>query len=100
MAKRPPPPPPDPTLNAQQIRQGIDRLQRRITDLEKFEPTSIKERWAPETKALETSIGDALSQVFGNYSSRYRRFQSAANLDHGGLVMGGGPSPLHKVHHG
>jgi len=69
-------------------------LQRRITDLEKFEPTSIKERWAPETKALETSIGDALSQVFGYYSSRYRRFQSAANLDHGGLVMWRRPFPL------
>jgi hypothetical protein len=63
MAKRPTPPPADPTLNADQIRQGIERLRRRIAEVEKFEPTSVKERWASETQALEASIGDTLSRV-------------------------------------
>jgi hypothetical protein len=47
-------------LNAQQIQQGIERLRRRIAELAAFEPTSVNERWAPETKALEASIGDTL----------------------------------------
>jgi predicted nucleotide-binding protein len=95
---KPPPPPQTPTLTAEQMRQGIDRLRRRIAELEAFDPKSVKERWAPEAKAIEVSIDETLSHVFGHNTSRYRRYQSAANLDRGGLRIGGGPDPIHKVH--
>jgi predicted nucleotide-binding protein len=81
-----------------QLRQGIERLRRRISELEAFNPEAVQERWAPETKAIEAAISDSLSSVFGHNSNRYHRFQGAGNLDKGGLVLGGGPDPIYKVH--
>lgn len=90
---------PQPTpKTSQQLRQGIERIQRRIAELEEFRPETVKERWAPETKALEAAIADTLDAVFGDNTSRRGRFGAAADLDRGGLVFGGGPDPLYKVH--
>jgi hypothetical protein len=98
MPKKPTSSPEPQRASAVQLRQGIERLQRRIADVEAFDPTLVKERWAPETKAIKVSIGESLSKVFGHNTEQYRRYQSAADLDHGALVMGGGPDPVHKVH--
>jgi predicted nucleotide-binding protein len=98
MARKPTASPQPPVLNADQMRQGLDRLRKRIADVEAFEPTSVKERWAPETKALEVSIDETLSRIFGHDTPRYRRYSQAADLDRGGLVLGGGPDPIYKVH--
>jgi predicted nucleotide-binding protein len=98
MPRKPTPPPPHMTKTPQQIQQGIDRLQKRIAEVEAFQPESVKERWAPETKAIEAAIADTLDAVFGHNSSRRHRFSSAADLDRGALVMGGGPDPINKVH--
>ncbi len=87
-----------PQPRASQIRQGIDRLQKRIGELEAFQPEAVKERWAPETGAIEAAIANTLDIVFGHNSPRHHRFSPAANLDRGGLVLGGGPDPLYKVH--
>ena len=97
MARKPPPSATSPDLNPQKIRQGIERLRKRISELENFVPTSVKERWAPETKALEAAIADTIDAVFGHNAPRANRFEAAANLDRGGLVLGGGPDPLYKV---
>jgi predicted nucleotide-binding protein len=98
MARKPTPPPSPPTKTPQQLQQGIARLQKRIAELEAFQPESVKERWAPEAKEVEVAIGDSLSIVFGHDSHRYRQYSSAASLDKGGLSFGGGPDPLYKVH--
>lgn len=90
--------PPDVKLLPDQIRQRIERLRRRVADVEGFEPESVQERWAPETKTIETAIEETLARVFGQDTPAYRRYQSAADLDRGGLEIGGGPDPLHKVH--
>ncbi|WFU39871.1 nucleotide-binding protein [Bradyrhizobium sp. CB82] len=95
--KSPSAPLPTPKI-VQQLRQGIDRIQRRISELETFQPESVKERWAPETKALEAAIADTIDAVFGHNSSRGRRFSAAANLDRGALILGGGSDPLYKIH--
>ena len=58
----------------------------------------MKERWAPETKAIEASIAETLSRIFGDNTSRYRRYQSAASLDHGGVRLARDPDALRKVH--
>jgi predicted nucleotide-binding protein len=100
MARKPAPPPPTAPRTPLQIKQGIERIQRRIAELEAFQPESVKERWAPETKAIGTSISDTLDSVFGHNSQRFHRFSGAARLDKGGVVIGGGPTPLHKVHQG
>ena len=73
-------------------------MHRRIAEVEAFEPTAVKERWAPETKAQEAAIDDTLSRIFGQGTPRYDRYRGAADLDRGGLVFGGGPDPLYKVH--
>jgi predicted nucleotide-binding protein len=96
--KSTPPPPQDQIRSVEQIRSGIERLRKRVAELEAFNPESVKERWAPETKALQAAIDETLTRVFGANTSARRRYQPAANLDHGGLVLGGGPDPLYKVH--
>jgi predicted nucleotide-binding protein len=97
MARKPSPPPQPPSLTPDQIRQGIDRLKRRIGELQAFDPNVVTERWAPETKAIEVSIDETLSRIFGHNTPRYHRYQRAADLDHGGVVLGGGPDPIDKV---
>jgi hypothetical protein len=79
------------------MRQGIERIQRRIAEVEAFDPKSVKERWPPEVRAIEVAIDETLSRVFGN-GPRYDRYASAAIFDRGPLIMGGGPDPLHKIH--
>jgi predicted nucleotide-binding protein len=92
------PPPPAPSLTPEQIRRGIDRLKLRISDLEAFEPTTVKKRWAPETKALEVSVEETLSRIFGHNTARYRRYQGAAELDRRGISLRRDANPLPKIH--
>jgi predicted nucleotide-binding protein len=98
MAPKPPKAPPAAKLNRDQIRQGIDRLRRRIADLEAFEPTSVTERWGPETRAIEAAIEETLAKVFGQGTPDYIRYDSAAVLDNGPLIMGGGPDRIDSIH--
>jgi predicted nucleotide-binding protein len=99
MARKPPPPETSRApKNAQQLKQGIERIQKRIADLEAFQPEAVKERWASETQAIEAAIADTLDAVFGQGTERYNRFSAATNIDHGAVIMFGGPTPLPEVH--
>ncbi|MCV0387566.1 MAG: nucleotide-binding protein [Nitrobacter sp.] len=89
-------PPADRILTPDELRQGIGRINRRIGDIESFEPISVKERWAPEVKALEASVEETLARVFGHGTRAYRRYQSAVSLDKG--PIGIRTNPLSKVH--
>ena len=78
--------PPEPQcaiLTVDQMKRGIIRLQKRIDDLEAFNPNSVQERGAPEVKALQTAIDETLTAVFGHKTVEYNRYQRAAVLDHG-----------------
>ena len=78
--------PPEPQcaiLTVDQMKRGIIRLQKRIDDLEAFNPNSVRERGAPEVKALQTAIDETLTAVFGHKTVEYNRYQRAAVLDHG-----------------
>ena len=79
------------------MRQGVDRLRKRISDLEAFDPATVQDRWAPETRAIETAIEETLAKVFGEGTPAYNRYNSATRLDSGPLIMGGGPDPTHRV---
>jgi predicted nucleotide-binding protein len=72
-------------LTVEQMKLGITRLQRRVAELEAFDPKSVKKRWAPEVKAIEASIDQALTDTFGHNTIEYQRYRSAATLDHGGV---------------
>jgi predicted nucleotide-binding protein len=80
------------------LRQGIERLNRRIAEVEAFDPKSVQEESAPEVRALETAIGETLGRVFGHGTPAYDRYMAAATLEPRMLVYGAGAEPLHKVH--
>lgn len=72
-------------LTDEQIRKGISRIQKRLDDLEQFNPLSISERRSPEVRALETAIDETLSEVFGHNTIEYIRYQDAAQM-HEGMI--------------
>ena len=85
MARRPAAPsdPLPANLTIEQMKIGITRLKRRIADLDAFDPNSVQQRWAPEVKALQTSIEESLSFVFGHSTIEYNRYRLAARFDWG-----------------
>src|SRR5258708_8804861 len=80
--KWPPPPPPPPQkamLTPERIRQGIQRLERRIAEGEAFDPQSIRTLDdTSKAEALEASVKRALEQTFGPDTVEFQRYQSAA----------------------
>jgi hypothetical protein len=93
MARRSAPPQPQAAkLTIEEMRLGVTRLNRRIADLEAFDPQIIQKRWGPEVKTLETSIEETLALVFGHNTVEYNRYKAAADLDNGPVVMQLGPA--------
>jgi predicted nucleotide-binding protein len=74
-------------LSSDQIRRAIPRIERRIQDLEQFDPSQLQERGAPEVRALELSIEQTLEDIFGHQSLEFKRFRSAASFDGGPISM-------------
>lgn len=74
-------------LTVEQMKLGIARLQRRIADLEAFDPQVIQKRWGPEVNALQTAIEETLASVFGHNTVEYKRYREAAVLDKRPVVM-------------
>jgi len=87
MANRKSPPPGQANLSFEQMKKGIARLERLITEIDAFDSTKLTKRWGPEQKALETTIQGALASVFGHETVEYRRYSSAIQLDKGGVYM-------------
>jgi predicted nucleotide-binding protein len=77
-------------LTVEEMTRGITRLQKRIDDLEAFDPQSVQERWPPEVTALRVSIEETLAAVFGHSTVDYHRYESAATLDNGPIVLSTG----------
>lgn len=87
MAKRTQPPQHGPAkLTTEQMRKGIAVFERRIIDLEDFNPLKAG---TDEVKALQRSIDESLERVFGRESSDYERYRAASRLDNGPLTIGG-----------
>lgn len=99
MAKKTKEQPKSAELNPEKIRSGIIKLGRRINDLEDFDISTIQERWDPNIKALTIKINSTIAEIFGHDSIEYQNYHifSLDTLPH---TMGGGPSPLYKVHEG
>jgi predicted nucleotide-binding protein len=68
------PVPQSPMLTAREMKLGIERLQRRITEVEALDPSSL-EKWSPLVKALQASIDESLSRIFGHGTVEYERYR-------------------------
>ena len=84
--KSPPAQPPSANLSAEQMRSAIPKLQRRIKDLEDFDPDPLAQRNDPRVEALEQKIEDTIVDVFGHGTLEHRRFRSHS-LDTAGINM-------------
>jgi predicted nucleotide-binding protein len=88
MARQPPPPAYRPAdLTVDQISRAIPRLQKRIADLEKLDFSQMHERGGADIQGIKVSIEQTLEEIFGNYSTEYRRYSPAAVLSGGPLSM-------------
>ena len=92
MERPPPPKPHERVVRApDQLRQGIERLQRQISELEAFDPSSVRVRGAAETRAMQAAIAETLTKTFGGGTSDYNRYASAAQLDRAPNYISGRP---------
>lgn len=82
-----PPQPVSAVLTVDQMRLGVKRLQRRIDELEAFDPATIQRRFDPAVEGIEKGIEETLSTVFGHGTVEYIRYRSAARLDNGPISM-------------
>jgi hypothetical protein len=62
------------------IERGVVRLGERIAELRAFNVASVPNGNSPELAALSTDIKGTLERCFGENTSAYRRFESAARL--------------------
>lgn len=84
--KTPPAPPVSASISYEQMRAAIPRLERRVKDLEEFDPSSITRRGDPRIDALENKLKDTISSVFGYGTIEYNRFRPGS-LDTAGYNM-------------
>lgn len=85
------------SLTVEQMRRGIDRINKRIADVEAFDPRTVRERFDARANVVGTGIEETLASVFGHNTVEYNRYLSAQNLDAGPMVFGGGPDSPHEV---
>lgn len=90
----PPREPPRKVLTADDMRNGIERLKKRIEELTEFAPQKITESHPAQLKALSTSIQTTLARIFGEGTADYRRLELAANLQWLPPVMLARSSPV------
>jgi predicted nucleotide-binding protein len=68
----------------EEIRQGIDRLTKRLGEVRAFDPTSVVEQNnIPDVEALAAAVDEALIRTFGADTLDYRRYSDAGYFDNG-----------------
>ncbi|MBN9452941.1 MAG: nucleotide-binding protein [Bosea sp.] len=89
MARRPPPEPQRRKLSVDEMEQGIQRLSRRLSELEAFDVDKIQERNSPAQRTLEVAIADTLRAIFGENTPEFRQYAGAARLNNGPIAVAG-----------
>ncbi len=89
MARSSPPARPErPILSVEDKRQAIVRINRRIEELEQFDPAlAIKRFDDPNVTQLQTAIKSTLQDIFGIRTPEFARYAAATLLDHGPVSM-------------
>jgi predicted nucleotide-binding protein len=89
MARQPPAPTYKPAdLTVDQIKRAIPRLEKRVADLKKLDFSQMQERGGPEIQGIKVSIEQTLEEIFGAYSTEYKRYSPAAALYGGPISIG------------
>jgi predicted nucleotide-binding protein len=71
-------------LTQEEIRQGVDRLAKRLEEVNAFEPTSVAEQAnIPHVEALAAAVDESLVRTFGADTLDYRRYSDAGFFDNG-----------------
>lgn len=97
MARRSTSPPRAPArLTADDIQRAIPRLQRRIQEIEEFDPSTVQRSGDPRIAAIEVAIDEALVETFGPDTLDYHRYRGAANFNRGSLYLNR-PTPLGEI---
>lgn len=86
-------------LSAQQMAAAIPKLDRRIADLEKFDVSTIQERFDPLAEALARKVNGTLQEILGHDTVEYHEY-SVWSFDTLPLRVGGGHESLAQVHDG
>lgn len=83
-------------LSAAHMQEAIPKIERRIADMEAFEPNTVRDRSDPRISALEKRLETALDSIFGPGTIEYDRYKyQATTLDRAGYFAGG--TPIHRV---
>jgi predicted nucleotide-binding protein len=84
------------TLTPQDMQQGIKRLERRIAEVEAFDPRIVLPHDAEvAAEALHTSVDAALVQTFGHGTIEYNRYSGASTFSWS--VHLGRPTPFSEI---
>lgn len=93
MAKRPPEPRYAPAeLSIDQIDRAIPRIEKRIADLRGLD---LSQGFG----GIRASIEQTLEEIFGAYSTEYKRYSPAAIISGGPIIIGGGRSIDHRPYY-
>lgn len=88
-------------LSIADMEAGVIRLQKRLDELNAFDPRQMRVEHPPELNTLGTSIKRALEKTFGENTSDYNRYASAGNLAWSPVAFTiGQRTPLHEYQEG
>lgn len=77
-----------PIYSVEQKQVYVNRLKKRIAELEAFDPATVEKRHNdPNVLALQAAISDALSAAFGHGTREYNQYSGATRLDNGPITM-------------
>ncbi|GAA0018536.1 TIR domain-containing protein [Bradyrhizobium diazoefficiens] len=86
-------------LSVDQIRRAIPRIEKRIADLRALNIGELGGLGGPQIQGIRASVEQTLEEIFGRYSTEYRRYHPAAILTGGPIVMGGGQRIDHRPYY-
>lgn len=84
------------TFTAEDFKDAIRKIARRIGELQTFDTNSITERFDAQVEALERKINDTLADIYGRNSAEYREY-SISSLDTLPMFIGGSDHSLYEI---
>jgi len=82
------------------MKDAILKIDRRIADLDLFNPDAISDRYDPSISALENKLDAALVAIFGNDTVEYNRYKGVLNNIDAASVSYTRETPISEVREG
>ena len=84
MARRIIPPKRPAQLTPDEMRAGVARLRKRLSEVQSFDPTSVQDQFdIPHVKKMSAAIQESLQRTFGADSADYERYSRAEHFNNG-----------------